>query len=346
MSWLLNIANHQINEGNLKELRTGLPEWAREVLDFVELYLSKPASITQKSSGSTGKPKEIELSFSQIQQSALRSLEYFSLKESSKALLCLPPAYIGGKMMIIRALEAGLHLHCIKASADADKFPEIDLDFAAMTPMQIASIVSTKPLLVKRYKKIILGGAAVSKALEDSLASFDSEIYETYGMTETASHVALRKLGTQNFQGLKGLGFSTDSQERLIIQDQILGIKKLQTNDVVKLESANSFKWLGRADWVVNSGSLKFHPEHIERKLSGVIEEDFFVAGMPDERLGEKLCLIYASNDVLSNDKKELIATRLGKYEIPKTYLRVDDMMYNAAGKLDRKNSLKYALEL
>ena len=212
--------------------------------------------------------------------------------------------------------------------------------------MQIASIVSTKPLLVKRYKKIILGGAAVSKALEDSLASFDSEIYETYGMTETASHVALRKLGTQNFQGLKGLGFSTDSQERLIIQDQILGIKKLQTNDVVKLESANSFKWLGRADWVVNSGSLKFHPEHIERKLSGVIEEDFFVAGMPDERLGEKLCLIYASNDVLSNDKKELIATRLGKYEIPKTYLRVDDMMYNAAGKLDRKNSLKYALEL
>jgi len=193
------------------------------------------------------------------------------------------------------------------------------LDFAPLVPMQLNGVNDTGMV-----RKILLGGGPVSQIQEAQYESLPSEIYHSYGMTETLSHVALRKLNghnrTNSYHALRGVSFDTDERGCLIIEVPFLN-NPVYTNDVVELVNENEFIWRGRFDNVVNSGGIKLFPEEIERKIFPYIQERFFVAGIPDDRFGEKLCLFIEGVEY-SKEKLQLLSENisvcLDRYEKPR----------------------------
>lgn len=312
---------------------------------FMEEWLSTAATMQLKTSGSTGEPKIITVEKAQMLESAKATASFFGFQEKQKALLCLPMTYIAGKMMVVRALYSKLNLICIEPSnTPLKEIPEgMQIDFAPLTPAQIHDTTNSGFI-----KTILLGGGPVSLELENILQSVTSEIYHGYGMTETLSHVALRKLNgsekSDMYKGLPGVSFSTDESDCLVIKVPFLN-QTIVTNDVVTLFNEHTFVWKGRIDHVINSGAIKLHPESIERKLTPCIRELFFIAALPDEKLGDKLCLFIESesyDDVQIQHLKHEIAKILDKYEIPKEIIFIPKFQYTISGKIQRNKTVEY----
>lgn len=281
---------------------------------FLSEWLSESKTIVLQTSGSTGDPKRITADKSKLIASAEVTIQFLNLQPQQSALLCLPIQYVGGKMMLIRAMVAGLSIDVI--SPTAIPFSEgKHYDFSAVTPYQLLHSLSH----LNHIGKVLVGGAPVSPSLSNAIEGSQTKVYETYGMTETFSHVALKNLsaGEDCFTALPGISFTIDN-DCLVIHASHLLSKPIKTNDVVQLISDNCFVWLGRADHVINSGGIKFHPEQIEKKLSYLFNVPLIVFGVPDETLGQSLAVVFegALPDNVSQRIKE--SNLLNRYEIPK----------------------------
>lgn len=325
---------------NLDALQDAFPE----VYEWIREFQSDQQEFTLHTSGSTGTPKEVAVSRRALEFSATNTLDFFKLKAGDTALLCLPVKFIGGKMMVVRALLRRLNMLIVSATSNPMEHLCGDeaIHFAAMTPMQVSKVISSdNAKLLNGIAHLILGGAPVSGGLEKQLQSFDVHCYETYGMTETVSHVALRKLNAEKeFHAVSmDIQFTTNPQNCLQIHAPYYSEDVILTNDVVELISPTSFRWLGRFDFVVNSGGIKVHPEEIERFLSPVIPHAFIVTGIPDEVLGEKLILIIET-DQLSSDSTIRINKRLTEipnpYHCPKAIRTLSQFARTENGKIQR----------
>jgi len=324
---------------------------------FLRDWFSKSAFIEVKTSGSTGKPKMIHLKKEFMMNSALATGAFFNLPENTTALLCMSTDYIAGKMMLVRALGLGWSLDVVDTVSNPLKGLEKHYDFSAMVPMQLQSSFSE----IEKVKKLIVGGGIVSEDLESQLQGVSTEIFATFGMTETITHIAVKKLNQfKNFtsstveksyyQVLPNVSISQDHRNCLIIDAPKVSEERISTNDVVELISKTEFKWLGRYDNVINSGGIKLHPEEIEKKLSQIINQRFFVAGIPDEVLGEKLILVIESDVSLSAAEKSLLKqietnfaapNSLSKYEIPKKIYFVAQFVETDTKKIQRSKTIK-----
>jgi O-succinylbenzoic acid--CoA ligase len=258
--------------------------------------------------------------------SAQATIDFFGLKKNSTTALVLPAAFIGGKMMVFRALMAELHMHLIEPKTSLS-LPQIAFDFVAMTPMQATLNLST----LKSIHKLLLGGAPIAQTLEHAIINAGTHAWHSYGMTETASHIALRKLGEQQFTALQGISFSVNEHGALAIHAPNWGIDTLQTNDIVALYGSTAFVWLGRKDNVINSGGVKLYPEKIEEKLAAHIHFNLMVAAKTDELLGQKLILLIESAHAFDLD-----FSFLPKLERPKEVIFLEKFKYTANGKLNR----------
>ena len=341
------------NPDNLTELLVeNEPDdsWRNAIYHFLRDWFAGNDSILAQTSGSTGKPKSIRLSKISMENSARMTNDYFGLKAANTALLCLPASYIAGKMMLVRALVGGFNLLTVAPAAN----PFIDLntviDFTAITPYQL--FLSAKTLLAKDVRKIIIGGSPVSTRLQELAATIPSELYETYGMTETCSHVALRRMNGNEqsdcFTILEGVAIRQDERGCLTIKAPHLLEAELQTNDVVELIGSQSFRWLGRADSVINSGGIKIHPSQVEKKLESLITSGYFIASLPDELLENKVILVIESNAYTHNQEDALkseMEKKLGKYELPKQILYLSPFIYSEGHKVLRKETLENALK-
>lgn len=290
-----------------------------------------------RTSGSTGTPKEYEVSRSRMLLSAQRTCDFFNLKKGDSAFLCISPEYIGGKMMLVRCLEREMNLIIGNLSA----FPfetKIEADFAAFVPLQINRILKEDPDQLLKIKNIIIGGGPLNSKDEVLLTQMGVNAYATFGMTETLSHIALRKVGEEEYQVLEGIKIEVDEKDQLIIKDQKLtGLKSLKTNDIVELKEGNKFVWKGRSDHVINSGGVKIHPEIVEGKLGEIIEKPFFITKKKDEQLGEKLVLIIESDQEEKYDFKKV----LDKYEVPKEVIFSSKFNYTDTEKINRLETLR-----
>jgi O-succinylbenzoic acid--CoA ligase len=206
-------------------------------------------------------------------------------------------------------------------------------DFCAMVPLQAKN--SLKDL--KKVKKLIIGGGKVHKALEQELLKLPIKIYETYGMTETITHIAAKKVGEKAFTVLPNVTVSADERKCLIIDAKYISDKKIVTNDIVNIISDKQFEWIGRIDNVINSGGVKLIPEQIEEKLSTLIPRRYFVHGQPDETLGEKVVLYVEGEPIVI---EESIFSVLDKFEKPKEIVFVPKFKETATGKIMRKESI------
>jgi len=265
------------------------------------------------------------------------------LQKEDTVLLCLSTNYIAGKMMIVRALVGHLHLIAIEPAS----YPTINkpVKFAAMVPMQVETLLSsTEGLEVMSYiDKLIIGGSATSALLETKLQNVSTNCYATYGMTETVSHIALRKINgsdsSDEYRALEGVWFEQDERDCLVIHAPHLQAEPFITNDIVKLKNRNCFEWIGRFDNVINSGGVKLFPETIEKKISSFIAQRFYITSRKDEKLGEKVVLVIESEPFTELKKQQLdvqLNSKLGKFEKPREIIFKQRFEETSTGKVKR----------
>jgi O-succinylbenzoic acid--CoA ligase len=321
---LSSVAYSFIKEGDPNEQAIG---------EFLLDWFDQKEYIEMKTSGTTGLPKLVRLKKQAMIQSALATGDFFDLKPGDKALLCLPVKFIAGKMMLVRSLILGLDLDITEPSTAPLELNKGMYDFVAMVPLQVQNSIKD----LKNIKKLIVGGAKMDTALEEKLLPLKTEVYETYGMTETITHIAARKVGEKVFTVLPNVKISKDNRGCLVIDIPAISKEPVITNDLIELIRENQFTFLGRIDNIINSGGVKLIPEQIEAKLIGKINSRFFVTGIPDSLLGEKLIL------VIEGEKQDFASDFfdvLDKYEKPKEVVFVPKFKENENGKLLRKPSL------
>ncbi|MDN3725061.1 AMP-binding protein [Aequorivita sp. SDUM287046] len=308
---------------------------------FILEWLDKNDFIIVKTSGSTGIPKEIKLKKKHVFNSANATATYFDLKENTKALLCLSSEYIAGKMMLVRAMIAGWDLRTISPKKNPLENCDENYDFTAMVPYQVFHSLAD----LNKVKKLIVGGGAVSSELEQQLQKVTTQVFATYGMTETISHIAVRPLNGKEksivFEALPKVDFSLNENDCLQIHAPEISEETVVTNDIVELLSPTSFKFLGRIDNVINTGGVKVHPEIVEEKLSHHIKQPFFIASENDLALGERVILVCESkNQLRLEDFSEAFET-LSAYEKPKNLYTIPQFIYTETGKIKRAEVLK-----
>jgi len=316
-----------------------------EVAEFLTNWFDATAFVEVKTSGSTGNPKIIQLQKFHMINSAKATGDYFNLQENTTALLCMSPNYIAGKMMLVRALTLGWHLDILEPTSNLLKNSDKNYDFSAMVPMQLHNSLPD----IHKIKKLIVGGGTVSNELLSKIQKVKTEIFATYGMTETITHIAVKKLNVfadavekSNFKILPNIQISVDDRGCLVIDAPTISEEKVITNDLIEVISSTEFKWLGRIDNVINSGGIKLIPEQIEEKLAAIIENRFFVSGKKDEILGEKLILIIEGikNEGLLNKIQQLKS--LSIYEIPKEICFLEKFTETETNKIDRAKTLRF----
>lgn len=318
------------------------------ICSFLKDWFNENDFVIVQTSGSTGKPKPIMLKKEFMRNSAIATGAFFKLKEGTTALLCLSTEYIAGKMMLVRALTLGWELDVALPISNPLEGLKKEYNFSAMVPLQLRN--SLQELF--KVDTLIVGGGVVSNDLIDAIQEKPTKIYATYGMTETITHVAVKKLNqirntlskVENFKykALPNVKFTKDSRNCLVIEASKVTDEIIITNDVIKLESSTEFEWLGRFDNVINSGGVKLHPERIEEKLSKIIQERFFVTGVSDTILGEKLILI------IEGEKKKITLDNVkgfSKYEIPKEIYFIDKFIETETKKIQRKKTVSILLK-
>ncbi|MGN1173350.1 MAG: AMP-binding protein [Muribaculaceae bacterium] len=301
--------------------------------DFVEVHTS----------GSTGTPKLIRLAKSDMLRSAQASCRFFSITEASRLVCPLSAEYIAGKMMIVRAIVSGAELFMEKPSNQPITQHYGNIDLIPVVPSQLAGLLANpqnspsqtnnSPSPTNTIKYVIVGGGPVPPAMLNAVKNAPFHTFATYGMTETASHVALRDLSSGNdfFTALPGINFSTDNDNCLKINAKNFTFDGIQTNDVVRLINATHFSWIGRRDNVIITGGVKVQIEQIERKISHLFKHDFYVIGIPDDFWGQKVVL-YTTEPIAIDSLRPF----LSKFELPKEIRILSSLSYTPTGKIRR----------
>ncbi len=345
---------HVYIEKILSESESPRSPFEQTTFGFIKDWLSGVDKFTMTTSGSTGVPKPIEITRAQMIASATGTVERLRLQKNSTALVCIDPRYIGGRMMLVRCLVFGWRILAIEPSANPLTNIPIDncVQFTAFVPYQVQKILESKhPHLLNGPDKILIGGAPLSASTREQLDRFQCECYETYGMTETISHVALRLANTRMkqpyFEVMPGVEIEQDARGCLVVSANYLP-NKVVTNDIVEFIAPGKFRWLGRWDSVINSGGVKVMPEKIEQQLEAIFHANhfhhrFFIAAMPDESLGSKVVLILEgvqfSSEVL-NQSLAALESAVSPYEVPREVYSIPSFITTATQKIDRNQTL------
>ncbi len=314
-------------------------DFDQKIKNFLEEWFSEASTVKVQTSGSTGTPKIFEIEKKKMISSAVMTCNFLGLKEGDKALLCLPVEYISGKMMIIRSIERKLKMTTAEPSLKPLEFLNEETDFCAMTPLQVENSLDKLHLI----RNLIIGGAAVSESLKRKIAQNQSlkntRIFETYGMSETLSHIALKQVmpvPENYFTAFENVSISADERGCLRIFAPNVNAEVLQTNDLVEIKNEKQFKFLGRIDNVINSGGAKIFPETLEALVKKEIPNEAVFIGVNDESLGRKLILVIEgkeSEDLLSKISGVAFEKNFHK---PKEIIFIEEIPRTPNGKVNR----------
>jgi O-succinylbenzoic acid--CoA ligase len=319
--------------------------WIESVFSFLREWFNEAEEITAKTSGSTGIPKHIQLKKKAMRASANLTCDYFGLQPMDKALLCVSADYIAGKMMLVRAIERGLQLIAVSPQGCPLSGITEAVKFAAMVPLQVERCIEEGGL--DKTAQLLIGGAALPNHLLKAVQEASTACYISYGMTETMSHVALKRLNgalaSEWYEGLTGIRFSLDHRGCLLIDATPLDITRIQTNDLCELRDEHHFRWLGRVDFVINSGGIKIIPEQIELLLSNEVLFPFIISGIKHPKLGEQVVIIIeaAPDETMAMLLLKKANEVCPQYQAPKQIFFVPQLSYTSTGKTDRVNTSK-----
>ena len=335
------------------------------VNDFLQEWNSPSETLLVHTSGSTGKPKPMWVEKQRMLNSAHITCDFLGLRPGNSALLCMSLDYIAGKMMVVRSIERKLRLFSVKPSGhplsdeSLAKMVEMDFDFVAMVPMQVYNTlqVPQERERLSRIKHLIIGGGAIDDALAEELRSLPGAVWSTYGMTETLSHIALRRLNGEEasewYQPFDSVGVSLNSDGCLVIDAPLVCSEPLVTNDIAEIKQQETsshssdasssskvsfphvlFRIKGRKDNVICSGGIKIQIEEVENLLRQHLDAPFLLAKKKDEKFGEIAVLVTESGDL---EGVEAICRQvLPKYWVPRQYLHFDQLPMKETGKPKR----------
>ena len=314
--------------------------------EFLKEWHNDSPTVLVHTSGSTGKPKPMLVEKRRMEASARITCGFLGLKSGDSALLCMSLDYIAGKMMVVRALSFGLRLIVVKPSGNPLGTVAEPVDFAAMVPMQVYNSLQVPEECKKlmAIKHLIIGGGAIDDALASELAGFPNHVWSTYGMTETLSHIALRRLNgpeaSEWYTPFEGVSLSQTDEGCLVIDAPAVHDGPLVTNDIVEI-SDKGFRVLGRKDNVICSGGIKIQIEEVERLLRAHVSSPFMITKRADKKFGEQVVMLTESMDM--DLMRDVCRQVLPKYWQPRGYLHVDALPMTETGKPARKEAERLA---
>ncbi len=308
-----------------------------------------------KSSGSTGKPKEFSFNKAQVKLSAEASIEAFGLTKNDHLLLLMNADFVGAAMLVLRAAVLDARLSILPINSASTLHIEINHDytFCSMVPLQMMESIKQDAnaiIKLKRFKKILLGGNSISLQLEQLIIENDLEVYHSYGMTETLSHIAIRRIGYEShFKPLRGTEIQLSNNHCVCIKNAVT-IDWLETNDIAELNESGELRIIGRKDFVINSGGIKYSPEQIENRIQNYLNiqdikwNEFMIGWKRSEALGQEIILLI-ENQNIEEEQFENLKNHLKKFDekhaFPKSWKRISSFIRTENGKLDRINTIE-----
>lgn len=321
--------------------------------EFLEEWFDEGTMVRVKTSGSTGAPKEMWVEKERMRASARMTCEFLGLRRGDCALLCMPVDYIAGKMMVVRAVERGMRLFSVVPSGHPLSDESLGkgswivgedggkgFDFVAMVPLQVYNTlqVEEERERLRSVRHLLIGGGAIDERMERALRDFPCEVWSSYGMTETLSHIAMRKISGSGaslwYKTLPGVSINTTEEGCLVIDAPAICSEKLTTNDIVEMKN-DMFRVLGRRDNVICSGGIKIQAEEVEAVLRPFIECDFAISKRKNERFGEVVVLVGEDEDMVR--MRGTCEKVLPKKWQPKEYVAVRKIPKTETGKVARK---------
>ncbi|MBP5365386.1 MAG: AMP-binding protein [Bacteroidales bacterium] len=313
-----------------------------EVRQFVAEWQSAKPTVTVFTSGSTGSPKPFEASKQKMTNSARMTCDFLGLKPGDTALLCMPMKYIAGKMVVVRSLVRSLRLITIEPSGHPFDAVNEHINFAALTPMQVFNTlgVENEKKKMQSVDNLIIGGGAIDKKMAEELQRFPNRVWSTYGMTETLSHIAMRRVSgvdaTDWYTPLCGVSVDLSARGTLTIDAPSLCDNMLETNDLAEIDAEGRFRILGRTDNTINSGGVKIQIEQVEDLLRQYTDIPFVITSRSDVKFGEVVVLITEAEN--TDLIKDICEKSLPKYWQPKVYIS-HEVPCTATNKPDRKKA-------
>ena len=321
-----------------------------DLQDFLSEWNNESETVTVRTSGSTGTPKPMKVEKRRMEASARLTCDFLGLNPGDTALLCMPLDYIAGKMVVVRSLVRNLKLISVKPSSHPLATLSEAPVFAAMTPMQVYGCmqISEERRLLEQTKHLIIGGGAIDRELEEQLKGFPNAVWSTYGMTETLSHIALRRINGANadtwYTPFNGVEIDIADDGCLAINAPAVCGETLHTNDLAELaDDGRRFRIIGRKDNVIDSGGIKISMEAVEEALRPYLKIPFLITKRHDRRLGEAVTMLIEKGRTDIASVRLICEQTLPKYWCPKSYLPVTKIPLTETGKPARAEAIKLA---
>ena len=323
-------------------------EFLQDLEAFLREWHNNEPTVWVHTSGSTGTPKPMQVEKERMKASAQLTCSFLGLKEGDTALLCMPLQYIAGKMVVVRSLVAGLKLVPVAPCGHPLKNLKEAPTFAAMIPMQVYNTlqVPEERERLMNIKHLIIGGGAIDTSLAEALKNFPNHVWSTYGMTETLSHIALRRLNGKEasdwYTPFDHVRIRLSEEETLIIHAPKVCAEELTTNDICEINEEGNFRILGRKDNTINSGGVKIQIEQVEALIKEHLTTPIQITSAPDAKFGEIVVLLY--NKVENKEEiKAICETKLPAYWQPRRYIPVETLPLTGTGKPDRATARRIA---
>lgn len=330
--------------------RYGKDSFHTALADFLAEWFDGSEKLKVHTSGSTGTPKELFVEKRRMMNSAMMTVSFLHLRADDTALLCMPLRYIAGKMVVVRALVARLNLipvapcgHPLKGMDDAPAF-------AAMIPMQVFNSLTVpgEQALLRRISHLIIGGGAIDTQMEEKLKDFPNAVWSTYGMTETLSHIAMRRLNGSGashwYTPFNHVKITLSGAGTLVIHAPEVSEGILVTNDIAEMDAEGRFRIIGRRDNTINTGGIKVQVEEVEAALRPHLSHPFLITSVPDPKFGERIILLV--EDAILPEETGKAFSALPPYWCPKQVVRVGKLPMTETGKPDRSTARRIARDL
>lgn len=319
--------------------------WKIKILKFLYTWYNSESKIMINTSGTTNYKKKFYVKKVNMINSALMTINYFNLKKKQTTILCLSIDFIAAKMVLIRSILLQWKVLCIVPSSNP--FKEIknynySFDLVSMVPLQAYYSLS----FYKQINKLLIGGGEISKKLEQKIIESKIKCYHSYGMTETLGHIAIRNINKKYkyFKCFSNIKITMNKKGCLNIYAPKLITKKIETNDLVKIFKKRYFIWIGRYDNIINTGGIKISSEIIERKLINFINKPFFIAGLPDNLLGQIIVLFIEGDKSNINISKNIFLKK-EKFFFPKKIYFLKSFIRTSSQKIKKQDTINLFLK-
>lgn len=278
--------------------------------EFLDEWNNSSDKVLVHTSGSTGKPKPMWVEKQKMLNSARITCDFLGLKPGDSFLLCMPLDYIAGKMVVVRTIERHMKLINVKPSGHP-LANDVKPTAAAMVPLQVYNSLQVPEECERlmQIKHLIIGGGAIDDKMAKELKSFPNYVWSTYAMTETLSHIALRRLNGKEasewYTPFDSVEVSRADDGCLVIDAPLVHDGILKTNDIVEMrdididgKTVRQFRIRGRKDNVIDSGGIKIQIEDVESALKPFLKAPYAITKAKDEKFGEIVVLVTEATDM------------------------------------------------